>query len=134
MRNRIIAALTALFTASALAATAGASPAMASPVHGCPDADICVYKNSNFVTPIAPRTAGEIVWAPGHCWVFNSDWVNQTSSYVLNFGGSPGQAVRFYDGSSCTGTYFTDTNLAHSVASMPSGWNDRVNSIWTASS
>jgi type IV secretory pathway protease TraF len=129
---RRIASLVAMIALAIGIAAAVASPAEAAPVHGCPDADICVYKNNNFGTPIAPRTAGSIVFAPGHCWVFNADWVNQTSSYVLNFGGSPGQAVRFYDGNSCTGTYFTEPNPPGAFANMPSGWNDRVNSIWTA--
>lgn len=108
------------------------SPAMASTLHGCPDTDVCVYKNVNFGTPMAPRTAGSIAYAPGHCWLFNSDWINQTTSYAVNYTSTDGSTVRFYDGSSCTGSYFSVGSAHTSAANVPDGWNDRINSIWVS--
>lgn len=119
-------AVAAAITAATLSL---ATPAHASTVHGCPDANMCIYTDSNYGGSRAGYDVGTIYQAPGHCWKFAAGtFNNSTSSWVANFAVN-GYVVRFYDYNNCTGPNYAEGILPQWQPYMPTGWNDRVGSL-----
>jgi Peptidase inhibitor family I36 len=127
--KKAIAAFVAMSLALIAPFVVKPAAAQASTYQGCPDAYVCIYKDINWGTPMSGYPSGTIEFNPGGCWLFNSSWNDQMSSYVINFASSSGEYVTFWADANCSGSSFSETLPPQAWAKMPNGWNDRVSSI-----
>lgn len=116
--------------ALAMVLMAGQSPAAASTVHGCPDADLCIFWDSGYSGAMTSQSVVAIMHATNHCWQFNSTWSNRTSSWYANFAFYNNTTIQmyFYDNTTCTGSNVYEGQAPQGQSSMGI-YNDWTGSI-----
>lgn len=118
-----------IMLAALVAATIGfAAPAQAS-LTQCANSQICIWTNTLYGGSFAEYASSTIYQAPGHCWKFAAGTFNNSVSSTASKLILSGYTINYYDTNGCTGTSFHPDGTPYSLASMPSGWDNRVGSI-----